>query len=287
MNDKPNLIFDATAADFAGTVIARSRELPVIVDFWAAWCGPCRALGPVLEEAVRMSGGRIALARVDVDTEPGLAAEYGIQSIPAVKIFSGGEVIREFVGALPREDIHRLLEEILPPPADDRLEEANRHLDAGRWEEAERLYKEIRSEEPGHPGAALGLGLIAFHQGRYAEAGELLAAVTPDTPGYEQVPPLLARLYFLQGPAPDMAAITAALKEDPADPGALFDLASAYGRGGEYPRALDTLLEVLKVKKDYGEGKAREAYLKLLELVGRRSPDGKRYERQLAMILFS
>jgi putative thioredoxin len=285
--NQDKFIFDATESDFERSVIARSRQIPVIVDFWAEWCAPCRILGPVLEEAVREAGGRLALARVDVEASPELAEEFAIQSIPAVKIFSGGKVVREFVGALPAEEIRRLLAEVLPDPAEGRIEEAHRHLSAGRWEKAERIYEAIREREPGHPGAALGLGLIAYHQGRYPEAEELLAKVTPRTPGYDQVPPLRARMYFQKEPPPDMDVITAALKENPADPAALFSLALAYGRGGEYLRALDTLLEVLKIKKGYGEGAAREAYLKLLEIIGRRSPDGKRYERDLSMILFS
>ncbi len=172
-------------------------------------------------------------------------------------------------------------------PDGDRIEEANRLLAAGRWEKAEEIYHAIREENPGHPGAALGLGLIAYHQGRYPEADELLAAVTEQTPGYDQVPPLRARLYFQKEPPPDLTAVTAALKANPEDPEAIFALALAYGRGGEYLRALDTLLEVLKIDKDYKGGEARDACLNLLEIIGRNSPDGKRYERRLAMILFS
>lgn len=174
-----------------------------------------------------------------------------------------------------------------PNPAGDRIGEANRLLSAGRWEEAEGIYRAIRDQDPGNPGAALGLGLIAYHQGRYPEADQLLAGVKEDTPGSDQVPPLRARLYFQKEPPPDLAAVTAALNQNPEDPGALFDLALAYGRGGEYLRALDSLLEVLKLDKNYGEGAAREAYLKLLEIIGRKSADGKRYERELAMIIFS
>ncbi len=171
--------------------------------------------------------------------------------------------------------------------AEELIAEADRHLDAGRWEEAERIYDALREKEPSHPAAALGLGVIAYHQGRFEEADRLLAEVTRETPGYDRVPALRGRIYFQKDPPPDLAAITAELEKNPADPRALCALALAYGRGGEYLRALDTLLEVLKVRKDYGEGKAREAYLKLLEIVGRRSPDGKRYERELSMILFS
>ncbi|MDP8236881.1 MAG: tetratricopeptide repeat protein [Candidatus Erginobacter occultus] len=171
--------------------------------------------------------------------------------------------------------------------AEDPIGEANRHLDAGRWQEAERIYGTVREGEPSYPAAALGLGVIAYHQGRFEEADRLLAEVTREIPGYDRVPALRGRIYFQKDPPPDLAAITAALQENPADPQALFALALAYGRGGEYLRALDTLLEVLKVRKDYGEGKAREAYLKILEIINRKSPDGKKYERELSMILFS
>ncbi len=285
--NKDNFIFDATTADFEQSVIARSHRTPVMIDFWAEWCAPCRMLGPVLEAAVREAGGRVALARVNVESEPALAERYAIQSIPAVKIFAEGQVVREFVGALPAGEIRRILAEILPDPSGGRLEEAHRLLGSGRWEEAEEIYQDIRRQDPDHPGAALGLGIIAYHQGRYPEAEELLAGVTPQTPGYEQVPPLRARIYFQKGAPPDMGAITSVLKENPSDPEALFSLALAYGRGGEYLRALDTLLEVLKIRKDFREEAAREAYLKLLEIIGRKSLDGRKYEQELAMVLFS
>ncbi len=287
MTDTADSIFDANEADFAETVVERSRTLPVMVDFWAAWCQPCLILGPVLEELVRELGGRIALAKVDVDSNQSLAARYGIQGIPAVKIFSGGEIVGEFVGALPPDQVRKIIDQILPDEEAPRIEEANGYLAGGRWEDAEKIYSKIIEKDPGQPSANLGMGMIAYHQGRFDEAEKYLSSVSSNTPGYEKVPPMLSRIYFEKHQAPDLNEITAALKDNPEDCRALFSLAIVYAKGGEYERALDTLLQVHKIKKDFEEGAAREAYLKIIEIIGRSSPEGKKYERELSMLLFS
>ncbi|MFH1038856.1 MAG: tetratricopeptide repeat protein [PVC group bacterium] len=287
MTDKSGYVFEAAEADFTRTVLERSRELPVIVDFWADWCAPCRMLGPVLEEAVAEQKGRIVLAKVDVEKSPGLAARYGIQSIPAVKIFAGGEVVSEFVGALPADRVRKIISGILPDEKAPRIEEANGYLAGGRWEEAEKIYRELLEGDSRNPAASLGMGIITFQQGRFEEAEKYLAAVTRGTPGYDKVPPMLSRIYFQRLAVPDLNEITAALKASPEDPPALFSLAVIYARGGEYERALDTLLQVLRIDKSFEDGVARDAYVKIIEFLGRSSPAGKKYERDLSMILFS
>ena len=287
MTNTADSIFAANEANFEETVVERSRTLPVLVDFWAAWCQPCLILGPVLEELVREFGGRIALAKVDVDSNQSLAARYGIQGIPAVKIFSGGEIVGEFVGALPPDQVRKIIDQILPDEEAPLIEEANRCLAGGRWEEAEKIYSKIIEEDPGQPSANLGMGMIAYHQGRFDEAEKYLSLVSSDTPGYEKVGPMLSRIYFEKHQGPDLNEITAALKDDPDDCRALFSLAIIYAKGGEYERSLDTLLQVLKIKRDFEEGAARETYLKIIEIIGRSSPEGKKYERELSMLLFS
>jgi len=280
-------IFDADESNFAETVVDRSREVPVLVDFWADWCQPCRMLGPILEGLVQEYEGRIALAKVDVDSNQSLAMQYGIQSIPAVKIFFGGEVVDEFVGALPPDQVREKIEAILPDEKAPLIQEANSYLAGGRWEEAKKIYKKILEEDSTQSAANLGMGMIAYHQGRFSDAENFLNSVADETPGYEKVPPMLSRIYFEKLPAPDLNEITLALKDDPRNCRALMTLAIVYSKGGEYERALDTLLQVLKIEKDFGEGAAREAYLKIIEIIGRASPEGKKYERELSMILFS
>ena len=280
-------IFNANESNFTEAVVDRSRELPVLVDFWADWCQPCRMLGPVLEGLVQEYAGRVVLAKVDVDSNQSLAVQYGIQSIPAVKIFFGGEVVDEFVGALPPDQVREKIEAILPDGKAPLIEEANGYLAGGRWEDAEKIYRKILEDDSAQSAANLGMGMIAYHQGRFADAEIFLSLVSDETPGYDKVSPMLARIYFEKYQSPDLNQITAALKENPDDCRALFSLAIVYARGGEYERGLDTLLQLIRINKDFEEGSAREVYLKIIEIFGRSTPVGKKYERELSMLLFS
>lgn len=287
MTDIEKLIYDSTESDFNEKVVERSKNLPVLVDFWAEWCAPCRILSPVLEELVREYEGKIVLAKVDVDQNQYLAVEYGVQSIPAVKIFLDGRIADEFVGALPPEQIKEKIDAVLPGEKSSQLEEADRLLAGGRWEEAQKIYSKILASKPDQPSANLGMGMIAYHQGRYDDTEKYLNFVTDDTPGYEKVPPMLARIYFSKIEVLGLDEITAALKDNPDDCRALYSLAVIYARGGEYERALDGLLHIIRVDKSYEDGIARKTFLKIMDIIGRSSSEGRKYERELSMALFS
>lgn len=166
------------------------------------------------------------------------------------------------------------------------IEKANRALSGGRWEEAAAIYEGVLKDDPDNPAAHLGLGTIAFHQARWDEAEKHLSRVGPETPGSDEVPGLLARIYF-EKISPDLDGATRKLNEDPADPQALYTLGITYAKGSEYERALDALLGSIEADKEFGEGPPREACLKILDVLGRKSEAGKKYERKLSMILFS
>jgi putative thioredoxin len=162
---------DVTDATFATDVVERSHDVPVVVDFWADWCGPCRALAPVLEDAVAARNGDVVLAKLDVDSNPESAGAYSVQGIPAVKAFRGGKVVAEFVGAQSRPSVERFLDDLLAPPA------------------AERLVDELRSEQPDVASA--------LEQGRYEEAFRLLLDQVPhaDRERRERIRELMVELF--------------------------------------------------------------------------------------------
>jgi putative thioredoxin len=157
------VISDVSEQEFQAKVVERSKQVPVVVDFWAEWCGPCRTLGPAIEDAVRKRNGEIELAKVDTDANQGIAREFGIQSIPAVKAFKDGKVVAEFVGAVPHAQIEAFLNEIVPSEA-DRLAESGD-------EEALRKALEL---DPRHAQAAIGLGRILLGRGEADTALETL-----------------------------------------------------------------------------------------------------------------
>lgn len=163
------MVKDVTEADFQQEVIERSKEVPVVVDFWAAWCGPCRQLGPAIEQAVNARGGKVELAKVDVDSNQQLAAAFRVQGIPAVKAFRGGEMVDEFTGALPPAQIDAFLDRIVPSEA----EEAARAAIAAGDEVA---LREAVAADPSSPETSAALARILLSRGENEEAGELTAS---------------------------------------------------------------------------------------------------------------
>ncbi|MEW6473600.1 MAG: tetratricopeptide repeat protein [Actinomycetota bacterium] len=159
MNSSPNII-DVSEQTFAREVVERSREVPVVVDFWAGWCAPCRALGPVLERLAEEADGSWVLAKVDVDANPALAQAMGIQGIPAVRAFKDGREVAEFTGALPEPAVREWLEQLGPSPADFAYEEGAALEAAGRLDEAADQYRRALAEAPGHNAAATALNRV-------------------------------------------------------------------------------------------------------------------------------
>jgi len=217
------VIFDVAEADFEERVVNRSREVPVVVDFWAEWCGPCRQLGPALEEAVRKRGGAVELAKVDVDQNQMLAAAFGVRGIPAVKAFKDGRIAGEFVGAIPPAEIERFLDRFVPSEA-DKLAEAG----------DEASLRAALERDPRHAGAAVALGRLLVKRGDADEAREVL---TPHAESDFVASGLLARLDL----AEDLDAgerIRAAFERwDADDPGgALESLQEAIAAEGDAER---------------------------------------------------
>jgi putative thioredoxin len=244
---------DVTETNFQTAVIERSRTVPVVVDFWAEWCGPCRQLGPVLERTVAQRAGKVELAKLDVDANPNLARTYGIQSIPAVKAFRDGEVAAEFVGAQPPVAVERFLDSLLPSEVDG--------LVAAGDEDSLRRAVEL---EPSRADAAVPLARILYGRGDSEDA----LAVLKQVPGNFAADGLAARIALEQAGAPEdvQAAFQALDAEDPA-------------------RALDLLIGALP-SADGSKDQVRRVVVGILDELGVDNPLARESRRRLASALY-
>jgi putative thioredoxin len=280
------VVVDVGEASFADEVIEASREQPVVVDFWAAWCGPCRVLGPTLEALAEEYGGAVRLAKVDVDANPGLASRYGISGIPAVKAFVGGELVSEFVGALPEPQVRDFFASLLPNATDDAAKAAEAALAAGDVLEARRLFEEALEADPGHEEACLGLAELLIESGAPAEAKRALQLVAPfeASPRARRVEGL-ARFTAL-GAGLEEGELLARIAKDEDDAEAHYRLGGLLAARGEWEAALEELLATVRLDRALDEDGGRRAMLDAFNILGNRHPLTEEYRRRLASIIF-
>jgi len=251
----PALSFDVTEADFEQTVLERSLEVPVLLDCWAPWCGPCRSLGPVLEKVVQAYGGRFVLAKLNTDEAPQISAALQIRSIPLVVLFVGGRPVDQFVGAQPEGKIREFIDRHVQPkvsPAEQMRTDAAAAPDAAT---AEALLKNALALEPGHAGATLDLAERLLDRRALDDAQALLSGV-PAAARDDRHAALTARLQLaLNRPAGDPQALAARIAANARDFDARFDLAALLVYDGDFRAAFEQLLEV--VLRDKGEQRER------------------------------
>jgi putative thioredoxin len=279
MAQSPHII-DVNEATFEAEVIGRSRQTPVVVDFWAPWCGPCRMLGPTLEKLAKEANGAWTLAKVNTDENQGLAMRFGIQGIPAVKAFRDGKVAAEFVGALPEPQVRQFITKLGAAPATGagEADEAAQLLRERRWAEAEAALR--RPRIGGNPAAVtLGLAKALLAQGKAREAEPVLDAIKdgPEFVAAEKLRPL-ARYLIASSSVEDVAGADT--------PAAHFFRAGRVLKEGSVIAALEEMLAVLRKDKRYRDGEARLVSLGLLELLDDADPQKREYLNKLASVLF-
>jgi putative thioredoxin len=278
-------VVDAGEANFESEVIARSAQVPVVVDFWAPWCAPCRQLGPVLERLAAEHDGAFLLAKVNVDENPTLSAALGVQSIPMVLGFRDGKVVAEFVGALPESGVREFLTRVFPSEADRLAAAGDESLAGGRVAEAEARFSDALALDQRCGRALVGLARIHADRGDEEEALELLDRIPPG-PQRTAADHLAAEIRVRQGGGGDEAGLRAQIAAEPADLEARLQLGQVLGGAGRYAEALDQYLEIVRRDRDFREGAARTAMLDIFELLGARHETTEHYRSELAKVLF-
>jgi putative thioredoxin len=280
-------IVEVGEENFESAVLERSHQAPVVADFWAPWCGPCRVLGPVLERLAEEHKGDFILAKVNVDENPELASLFQIQGIPAVKVFKDGKIAGEFTGALPEGAVRELLSRFLPSESDREAATAEQLEKSGRTEEAQGIYEKILQSEPDHSKALLGLARILGAAGDETKALQALERVPLTSPERKEADHLMARLSLKTGARQDEAALRAALSSDPENLDKSFELAQALAAHEKYAEALAEFLSIIKKDRAFRDDGARKAMLQIFEVLGDDNELTRKYRSELAQVLFS
>ncbi len=281
----PNVI-EATTRTFELDVIERSRIVPVVLDFWASWCEPCKALGPILEKLAGEFAGKFILAKVDTERNPELAAQFGVRSIPVVLGLRDAKIVDGFVGAQPEAMIRVWLDRFLPTPAESLVAEASR-LEETDVQAAEEKYSAALALDPDLTAAQTGLARIALEQGRLEDAVAQIASLERHgflEPDAEKVKAELTLRLQAQN-AGTVEAARAAVAANPKDLNLKFQLAEALAASGQYADALALCLDLVeRDRKGVGE-KARQTMIAIFQLLPPESDVVAEYQRQLSMVL--
>jgi putative thioredoxin len=274
----PDHIVSASESDFEYQVISYSLQTPVVVDFWAEWCVPCRTLTPLLEKLTLEAGGAFRLAKVNVDESPNLALRYGVRSIPNVKAIRSGEVVAEFVGSQPETRIREFLRSLAPDEHELLFEKASGLLQMGQYANAEKVFRQFLVQSPNHPGALLGLLRCIVFEGNWNDANLTLRSfpASKEFPHAQALQPLVSALQNLFN-APNFS-------DDPRE--AAYFNALRLVRRGNYEAAMDGLLDVLRQDKRFRGDEPRKVILAILELLGDEHPLTRQYRQELSLVLF-
>jgi putative thioredoxin len=271
-------IIEVSEADFEQKVLVDSQQFPVVVDFWAEWCNPCKMLSPLLERLTIEAQGSVRLAKLNVDENQNLAVRYGVHSIPAIKAFKDAKIVSEFVGVQPESRLREFMRAIIPDPSDLILEKGNSLLELNQWRSAELAFREVLKTSPNHASASFGLSRALIFQGKFDVAIDLLHSF-PASKEYNSALNLLLLVNTL---------ITAennnSITDNPLD--------AAYNRSirlfikGNYPAAMDGLIDIIRENKNYHDGEPRLVLVALFDLFGENHPLTRQYRQELASILF-
>ncbi len=284
---------DTDTQRFAADVLDASMQTPVIVDFWAPWCGPCKQLTPMLEKLVRQARGRVRMVKVNIDENQQLAAQLRVQSVPMVYAFVGGRPVDAFVGAQPESKLREFIGRLTAAagaPIEEALEEARLALEASEIEHAASLYSQILAEDPTNPKAIAGLIRSLVRGGEVASARKLAADLTPELARNGEIAAALTAIDVAEQAgrtAKQRARLQERLDSSPDDLQARLDLAVALFGEGRAEEAIDHLLEIVRRDRNWNDEAARIQLVKFFDALGPAHPLTVASRRRLSSILFS
>ena len=289
-----DVIKDSSTASFATDVIQESQKTPVLVDFWAPWCGPCKQLGPILEKVVKQANGKVRLVKVNIDDNPELAQQLRVQSVPTVYAFVGGQPVTGFTGAQPESQVKALVERLAggplgPADTEVELSAAKEALDAGDITSAFQIYNAILQEEPGQPNATGGVARCLISSNRIDEAQKLLDEVGDEQANHVAITGAKAALQLASeaGTLGDPNALKARIDANQADYDARFELANVWFLRGQVEPAMEQLCAIVKQDREWRDDGARQQMVRFFDALGPTHPQTVKGRRMLSSVLFS
>ncbi len=279
--------FDTTFENFTDQVLEASKQVPILVDFWAPWCGPCQSLMPVLMSLADQYNGSFRLAKVNIDEQQQLAQQFAVRSVPTVKLFKNGQAVDGFTGALPESAIRSLLDKYIEKESDKLMSAALEKYNAGDRQAVQDMIA-IINNDPSNNNIRLLYVDVLLQEKQYDDAQAILQAMPEDIRKQPEVAGLMSRLEFMgtAGKDNDLDQLIEAVSKDPNDCDARYKLSAIYISQGNYESAMEEFLEIMRRDRQYNDDAGRKGMLKVFDMLGGSGELVSRYRQKMASLLY-